>query len=249
MKWLRTAFVVLLVLVGTGIGAPTALGEGRSEGQSSLLSSTSATQQQDASPLVAENRLIVTFRNTASAAQVSRVTDAVRRQTGSPDAVVSTRAISPLSIVVETGPGQRDTVMATYQKQPGVLEIVPDILLKAQATPNDPLLSQQTYLTTINAQKAWDISRGAGVKIAILDSGIYDHPELSSKILAAKDASGFGLAPVDTHGTHVAGPAAAAYNNSIGIAGVAGEAVLLNCKIGQNGVAGGSAIMVPGCGR
>jgi serine protease len=71
---------------------------------------------------------------------------------------------------------------------------------------------------------AWDATKGDGVKIAIIDSGIdATHPEFAGKIVATNevDALGDGPATVDQvgHGTHVAGLACADGNNGIGLAG------------------------------
>jgi len=61
------------------------------------------------------------------------------------------------------------------------------------------------------------------IKIAIVDTGIEStHPDLSSKIVETWVAPGISEGPEDFlgHGTHVAGIAAAATNNEIGISGV-----------------------------
>lgn len=107
---------------------------------------------------------------------------------------------------------------------------------KISLTPNDPRysLSGQWGLRKISAPEAWDITTGnSEVKIAVIDTGFkLDHPDLSSKFVAGYDFVNNDTDPsipaiVDGvaedsyyHGTMVAGIAAAATNNSIGIAGV-----------------------------
>jgi subtilisin family serine protease len=51
-------------------------------------------------------------------------------------------------------------------------------------TPNDPNLNLQWYLTTINAQDAWDVTTGSeDVVIAIVDAGFLpSHPDLAANI-------------------------------------------------------------------
>lgn len=111
----------------------------------------------------------------------------------------------------------------------------------AQELPNDPGISRQWGLARIGAPAAWAVSRGAGVTIAIIDSGISPtHPDLAGKIDALVDCVGHDGAPGGCvegvgaddagHGTHVAGIAAAAAGNGTGIAGVAPDARLLSVR-------------------
>lgn len=82
--------------------------------------------------------------------------------------------------------------------------------------------------------------KGAGVVVAILDTGIdINHPDLKDQIIAGRNFTGTGA--VDNfdddngHGTHVAGTIAAAENGS-GVVGVAPEAKLLIGKVlGKDG--------------
>ena len=49
--------------------------------------------------------------------------------------------------------------------------------------PDDPYYSYQWGLAAINAEKAWDISTGEGVVVAVLDTGIdYNHVDLRSQL-------------------------------------------------------------------
>jgi subtilisin family serine protease len=61
-----------------------------------------------------------------------------------------------------------------------------------QFTPNDPLYGIQWSLTNavsgINASAAWDLQRGsAGLAIAVIDTGILDHPDLAGRVLPGYD--------------------------------------------------------------
>ena len=51
-------------------------------------------------------------------------------------------------------------------------------------TPNDPLFPLQTWLNTISAPQAWDITTGSSrVVVNVNDSGIdYTHPDLYKNV-------------------------------------------------------------------
>ncbi len=91
----------------------------------------------------------------------------------------------------------------------------------------------------LNVRAAWPFSQGAGVVVAIADSGVQiSHPEFA--VPAANqphynfdsgNTNGAQLASSDNHGTAVAGYAVAQGNNGIGISGVAPAASLASWKM------------------
>ena len=100
--------------------------------------------------------------------------------------------------------------------------------------PNDPLFDKQWALAKIEAEGAWKIADGSDVTIAVIDSGIdMDHPEFAGRIVAGYDFVNEDDEPDDDygHGTQVAGVAAAAANNELGIAGLAWDAKIMAVKV------------------
>jgi subtilisin family serine protease len=99
----------------------------------------------------------------------------------------------------------------------------------------DPKRSLQWGLTRVRADQAWSASKGAGVTIAIVDTGIdLTHPDLKGKIVShytCIDTCTTGGDDNNGHGSHVAGIAAASTSNGIGIAGVAPAAKLMAVKV------------------
>lgn len=120
----------------------------------------------------------------------------------------------------------------------------------APTSPNDPLYSQQFGPQQVRAEQAWPTTTGRGAVIAIVDSGVdLKHPDLKGKLVKGatfidcnpscgngdwKGPDGVGQSP-DTHGTHVAGIAAAATDNGTGIAGVAPDAKIMPVKVLEDG--------------
>jgi len=137
---------------------------------------------------------------------------------------------------------------------PGVAWAHPDIRIPITTTavPDDPLLGEQWHLVNegqrgyvpgvdINAEEAWEISTGAGIRVAVVDSGTdVDHPDLiviEGWDFIDDDAQSD---PDDgnNHGTAAAGIIAATGNNGIGMAGVAYDAEVYGIRF----VSGGTTI-------
>ena len=142
---------------------------------------------------------------------------------------------------------EADAVLAQLRKDATVQYAQPDYRKqRVDFTPNDTRFNLQweyTHPTTgIHAPTAWDIARGAGVVVAVIDTGYLDHSDLAANIVpgydfiadvqVAGDGDGrdadahdpgdwIGGDPSSFHGTHVAGTVAAVGNNALGIAGVA----------------------------
>lgn len=99
----------------------------------------------------------------------------------------------------------------------------------------------QWGLQQIGVEQAWQTSDGAGITIAVIDSGVaLGHEDLVDKLVTGVACQGTGGDPEactgspqddDGHGTHVAGVAAAATGNGSGIAGVAPEARIMPVKV------------------
>jgi len=98
---------------------------------------------------------------------------------------------------------------------------------------NDPYAKLQANVRALDVAEAHHISRGSGVRVAVIDTGIDTlHPDLAGRTLLTRnyvdaDEAGFRA---DRHGTQVAGLIAAAANNGIGIVGVAPDVKLLAYK-------------------
>ena len=95
---------------------------------------------------------------------------------------------------------------------------------------NDPYAWMNYGARLTGADRLLAATAGAGVRIAVIDSGVDDaHPELAARIAERIDVTGYGLS-ADRHGTAVAGLIAAEANNNVGAFGMAPSASLVAIK-------------------
>lgn len=119
---------------------------------------------------------------------------------------------------------------------PNVASVEEDVILRASVTPNDPRYgsNQAPAFTLINAPQAWDLSKGNGIRVCVLDTGVRsDHEDLGSGA-SGKVKVGRNFTTADTaafadgngHGTHTAGTVGARSDNSLGVASAG-----FNCEL------------------
>ncbi|WP_224242434.1 S8 family serine peptidase [Hyalangium gracile] len=109
-----------------------------------------------------------------------------------------------------------------------------DLYMEFFATPNDPLYPEQWHYPAMNLPQAWNTVTG-GVKIAVLDTGRLDHPDLVGRWAPGYDFGEGDADPTDNgtwhHGLHVSGILAANTNNAMGGAGVCWGCQLMPVRI------------------
>jgi subtilisin family serine protease len=135
----------------------------------------------------------------------------------------------------------REAVIDKLRNDPRVRIVQPLNEFESAADPaparrsvfDDPYARLQANVLALDVAEAHNISRGAGVLVAIIDTGVdTGHPDLAGRTQLTRnfvddDAVTFRA---DRHGTQVAGLIAAAANNGIGIVGVAPDVKLLAYK-------------------
>jgi subtilisin family serine protease len=125
-------------------------------------------------------------------------------------------------------------VVALLKNHPNLKYAELDKRVAVSATTNDTYLGSEWHISKIGADVAWDKTQGAGVTIAILDSGVDGtHPDLAASMVPGYNIydNNTNTADVCGHGTKVAGAAAASANNAAGVAGVAGQAKIMPVRI------------------
>jgi len=118
---------------------------------------------------------------------------------------------------------------------PAVLRVEDDIEVFAtgKPAPTQPSQTLPWGIDRVDAEMSWSISDGAGVKVAVVDTGIdLTHPDLTGKVKGGINCIDPAKSYNDDngHGTHVAGIIAAT-NNSIGVVGVAPNIDLYAVKV------------------
>lgn len=161
---------------------------------------------------------------------------AVERQYGLRE--VNAWPIGPLEIhcaVLEIPAGaDRNQLLAVLSKDRRIKLTQPlQTFATRTADYNDPYIGLQRGFQQMDVADAHPMSRGDGVRIAIIDTGVdIQHPDLRASIAGAVnfvDADDVQFQH-DRHGTEMAGVIAAVANNREGIVGVAPNARLLIFK-------------------
>jgi thermitase len=132
--------------------------------------------------------------------------------------------------------GVSETTAADLLSRDAAVEFAEvDRLVEPDAiTTNDPYFASAWHLPKIGATDAWSSSTGAGVTIAILDSGVDGtHPDLAPLMVAGWNFydGNANTADVYGHGTKVAGAAAALSNNGVGVASVSWQSKIMPLRV------------------
>ena len=159
-----------------------------------------------------------------------------------------------LSLSARKSPAMVEAITRKLGTLPDIEYAEPDYIMRPTLVPNDPSYGSQWHYYGpfgINAPAAWDITTGsATVRVAVIDTGITDHPDLAGRwvggydfiadVPTANDGNGRDSDPHDPgdwvtanmcgigqpaensswHGTHVAGTIGAASNNGLGVTGI-----------------------------
>jgi subtilisin family serine protease len=173
-------------------------------------------------------RLLVKFERSATQETIARSLAAVDARAAGTVPGIGVR-------LVEVEPGREDAVSALLRSDSAVVRVERDVVVSAQATPNDPFWTAQTGPQEITAPGAWDLTKGSpSTLVAVLDSGIdAGHPDLAGATRPGYDFVNGDADPADDngHGTQAAGVIAARGNNSTGVAGICWVCSILPVKV------------------
>jgi serine protease len=203
----------------------------------------------------ARDEILVDFSDADGDARVAEV----GRLVGADFRLVSHQAVHERLYRAHVDPSRRDAILARLAELPDVEAAEPDATYqlidgtpgptplvdddpKWKGYPNDPQYKYQWHLVQIGMPEAWKLADGAGVVVAVIDTGIaYENFKKFHRVpdLAQTEfTKGYDFVADSEHadddhghGTHVAGTIAQSTNNGIGVAGVAPRAILMPLKV------------------
>jgi subtilisin family serine protease len=150
-------------------------------------------------------------------------------------------------LVYELPPGADPAqLLARLARDPRVESVQPLLNFETATLPyNDPYAQLQHNIDQLGVAQAHALSRGSGVRVAVIDTGVQVHHvdlpnTLVSRNFVDNDAGAFQS---DAHGTAMAGIIGAVPGNGIGIVGIAPDASLLAYKACWRAAAGGVRAM------
>ena len=152
-------------------------------------------------------------------------------------------------VVVHVAPAHRTAALRALRRSRAVRYAEPLRRLQALAdVVPDPGRAQQWGLDAIGADAAWAVTRGAGVVVAVVDTGVAPAPDLDGRLLPGWNvlARSEDAADDNGHGTHVAGTVAEVGDNGLAESGVAPEASILPVKVLDSTGAGSDADVAAG---
>ncbi|HBB31128.1 MAG TPA: peptidase S8 [Cyanobacteria bacterium UBA8803] len=177
--------------------------------------------------------IVLDFREDIPTAKITEQVEAIAKKYGVTPRLNSEFSVADHIYILEGNKQLLDNLKKSELSEETEF-IEPNYVYSAFYIPNDPDYSKQWNLRSINIESAWDETRGNGITVAVIDTGISRVPDLQdTKFVEGYDFVNDRVDASDDngHGTHVAGTVAQTTNNGYGVAGVAYEASLMPLKV------------------
>jgi serine protease len=176
--------------------------------------------------------IVIDFKETLGETELNQKLSSIEREFNQK---IALNSIFSIEDRIYTFKGDKKTLDRLRQELKSDIEYIePNYLYYALETPNDPDYSKQWNFRNINLEQAWDDTKGEGITVAVIDTGVSSVPDLAETKLVEgydfvndrKDAS-----DDQGHGTHVAGTIAQSTNNNYGVAGIAYKSQIMPIKV------------------
>lgn len=178
--------------------------------------------------------LVLDFREDIPQTEIQAEVDAIAQRYNLHPHLNSIYSVTDNVYIVEGDKDVLRTLRKSANLRQGTEYIEPNYVYHAFDAPNDPDYAKQWNLRSINVEQAWDNTKGSGVTVAVIDTGVTKVADLGkTKFTKGYDFVNDQSAADDDvgHGTHVAGTIAQSTNNAFGVAGVAYEANIMPIKV------------------
>lgn len=179
--------------------------------------------------------VVTTSKNTSRAQTLNRLTtDSAERVARHVRSYKNLTGFA-LDLTAEEAAALRDSA-GVEAVEPVVMRYASGIVPGQKIAPNYEHYDTQVVpwgVPVVRAQEVWPVTRGEGINVAVLDTGIdWTHPDLKDAYAGGINILDESKTPMDDnkHGTHVAGIIAAAHN-AFGVVGVSPGVKLWNVKV------------------
>jgi hypothetical protein len=139
--------------------------------------------------------------------------------------------------VVEVPAQAEEAIVNRLKRHPHLKFAEVDAAVAPIEVPNDPKYTSAWHLPKIQAPTAWDTTKGDGVIVAVLDTGVDSaHLDLSANLVLPgwnTVSNNTNITDIFGHGTKVSGTVAAVSNNALGVAAIAPSARVLPVRISE----------------
>jgi type VII secretion-associated serine protease mycosin len=127
------------------------------------------------------------------------------------------------------------TAIALAPVTVGPLVVLPAYAAACGPESDAPLAERPWPLRRLRPDRVWPVTRGAGVTVAVIDSGVSDqHPVLADRLVPGRDlvdTSGDGTCDNVGHGTMIAGIIAGRPTEASGFHGIAPDAKIMPIRV------------------
>ncbi len=177
--------------------------------------------------------IILDFREDIPTTEISEQLRAIAQQYNQKVTLNSIFSVADHIYILE---GDKE-LLSALQKSPlrkDTEYIEPNYIYSSLEVPNDPDYDKQWNLRSINVEQAWDETKGDGITVAVIDTGVARVPDLKeTEFVEGYDFVNDRIEATDDvgHGPHVAGTSAQSTNNGYGVAGIAYKAKIMPIKV------------------